>query len=422
MVFQEHANENQEYIPNDANFVVRIDGRKLLNTSASSIILHEDEEIINLIERLLQDEMEGESTIKGLGIAINSDIIVFSQSKNDHELVGVLFNLIRPKTFKKNAPLLFGDNQAIATSGNVGLVYMEINNEKGNKLAAKTLKKKADKLLSIKSNFDFSIFKPSEDNVMAQSWSKKGLIKEINIAHNASLSFIITDTELIIDGELAYNLESKSEISKDIKPHGIHLSMDQVSGIINDSLVSLFKNLNIPEGKISGLSVNYHELELIADPVLFPAPKFDALVTFESNFDIESAIDSLLSKEDSKRINESCISYSGLKLYYEQVDNKTVYIGTSKNVSYIMHDNKTSFRMHGDPACFTKIEGSGMMKSLVEMMPYFTNSREFLGKIETLDISVGTPKNGISKVHASIKFDKGKYPLNSILMFMIESN
>jgi hypothetical protein len=78
--------------------------------------------------------------------------------------------------------------------------------------------------------------------------------------------------------------------------------------------------------------------------------------------------------------------------------------------------------MYGDPACFAKIEGSGMMKSLVEMMPYFTSSREFLGKIETLDISIGTPKNRISKVHASIKFNKGKYPLNSILMFMIESN
>ena len=240
--------------------------------------------------------------------------------------------------------------------------------------------------------------------------------------HDASLSFIITDTELIIDGELAYNLKSKSEISKDIKPHGIHLSMDQVSGIVNDSLASLFKNLNIPEGKISGLSVNYHELELIADPVLFPAPKFDALVTFEGNFNIELAIDSLLSKEDSKRINESCISYSGLKFYYEQVDNKTVYIGTSKSVSYIKHDNKTSFRMYGNPACFAKVEGSGMMKSLFEMIPYFTSSREFLGKIETLDISIGTPKNRISKVRASVKFNKGKYPLNSILMFMIESN
>ena len=442
IVFQEHANENQEYIPKDANFVVRIDGRKLLNTSASSIILHEDEEIINLIERLLQDETEGESTIKGLGIAINSDIIIFSQSKNthdlvgvllnlilpktfkknDHNLVGVLFNLNRPKTFKKNAPLLFGDNRAIAINGNVGLVYFEIIKEENNRLSVKALKNKADKILSKKSTFDFSVFETPGDNIMAQSWSKKGFVRKVKMPHDASLSFIITDTELIIDGELAYNLKSKSEISKDIKPHGIHLSMDQVSGIVNDSLASLFKNLNIPEGKISGLSVNYHELELIADPVLFPAPKFDALVTFEGNFNIELAIDSLLSKEDSKRINESCISYSGLKFYYEQVDNKTVYIGTSKSVSYIKHDNTTSFRMYGNPACFAKVEGSGMMKSLFEMIPYFTSSREFLGKIETLDISIGTPKNRISKVRASVKFNKGKYPLNSILMFMIESN
>jgi hypothetical protein len=239
--------------------------------------------------------------------------------------------------------------------------------------------------------------------------------------HDASLSFIITDTELIIDGELAYKLKSKSEISKDIKPHGIHLSMDQVNGIVNDSLVSLFKNLNIPEGKISGLSVNYHELELIADPVLFPAPKFDALVTFEDDFNIESAIDSLLAAEGSKRVGESCISYSGLKLYYDQIDDNTVYIGASKNVSFINHDNKTSFRILGDPACLTKIEGSGLMKSLIEMLPYFTSSREFLAKINTIDISVGKPKNGISKVHASIKIEKGNYPLNSILMFLIES-
>jgi hypothetical protein len=392
-----------------------------LNTSASSIILHEDEEIINLIENAFKKEIEGESTIKGLGIAINSDVIVFSQSKNNHDFVGVLFNLIRPKTFKKNAPSLFGDNQAIAVSGNVGLIYLEINNEGDTKLAVKTLKKKAKKILSKKSNFDFSVFETPNDNIMAQSWSKEGLIKKVNMAHNASLSFMVTDTELIIDGELAYNMESKSQISQDIKPDGIHLSMDQISGIVNDSLVSLFKNLNIPEGKISGLSINYHELELIADPVLFPAPKFDALVTFEGDFNIELAIDSLLATEGSKRVDESCISYSGLKLYYDQIDDNTVYIGTSKNVSFINHDNKTSFRMLGDPACLTKIEGSGLMKSLIEMLPYFTSSREFLAKINTIDISVGKPKNGISKVHASIKFEKGKYPLNSILMFLIES-
>lgn len=422
MVFEEHANENQEYIPNDALFVVRIDGRKLLNTSASSIILHEDEEIINLIDRILQNEMEGEGTIKGLGVAINSDVIVFSQSKNDHDLIGVLFNLIRPKTFKKNVPLLLGDNQVIAVNGNVGLVYMEVNNDEGTRLAVKKLTKYADQILSKKSNFDFTVFDTSNDNIMAQSWSKKGLIKDINIAHNASLSFIITDTELIIDGEFAYNLESKSKISTDIKPRGIHLSMDQISGIVNDSLVSFFNNLNIPEGKISGVSMNYHNLELIDDPVLFPAPKFDALVTFEGDYIIEAAIDSLLEKEGSERINESCISFSGLNLYYNQVDNKTVYIGTTKNVSYIKHDEKAAFRMIGDPACFTKVEGSDFMRGMIELRPYFTSSREFLAKIDTIDISVGTPKNGISKVHASIKFDKGKYPLNSILMFMIESN
>ena len=88
MVFQEHTNENHEYIPDDANFVARIDGRKLMNTSISSILLHEDEEIIELIEQTLSDEEEGD--VKGLGIAINSDVIVFNQIDNFIEIQRIL--------------------------------------------------------------------------------------------------------------------------------------------------------------------------------------------------------------------------------------------------------------------------------------------------------------------------------------------
>lgn len=419
MAFQEHTNENHAYIPVDATFAARIDGRKLIKTSISSILLNEDEEIIELLIEAFKDEHDTE--LKSVGISLNSDVILFNQTDQGHRLIGLLFNLDSPKVFKKNIKFFMGENHVSASNEGVGLVYFELDNAETKGLSKKYLQKKADKLLLTKSKFNFKLLEGKNENSIAQTWSKDGLLGDVNVAHNTKLSFIVNEKELIIDGYIAMNKDANSNFSKDIKPKGLHVSTDQIASIVNDSLTSFFSKLKIPEAQISSFSLNYYGLELITEPRLFPAPKFDALISFKNDFALEVVLDSMLNSEYSTRIDKRTISYYGLVIHYDLINSKTLYVGTSDEVEYIEHDSKTSFLVTGSPSYITKVEGGGIMKNIFEMVPIYTISREFLGRMDALEIRIDSPKNGKSKVHAVIQFKKNEYALNSVLKLLIQA-
>jgi len=417
MVFQEHTNENHDYIPTDASLVVRIDGSKLIKSSISSVLLTEDEEIIDMLQKTYKDQHD--TKLRSIGVAINSDLIIFNQAENDHNLVGILFNLTSPRLFKKNIGRFLDDDQAYATNENVGLVYIELDNPEIKELSHESLQKKANKILKQKSDFNFELLESDKENVMAQTWSQPSPDGGTNIKNGSNLSFIITDYKLVIDGELALDSQPKDALNKEIKPSGIHISTDQISGLINDTLVSFLSDLNLPSSKISGFSLNYHGLELIVEPVFFAAPKFDALITFEDALSMETMIDSLMTSDDMQRIEGNSIQYKGLILYYKQMDSKSICIGTSKNIEFIDREEDLAFHMTGSPSLLTKIKGGGMMLSFFEMIPAYTASRDFTQRAKHIDIQITRPKNGTSKLHGEIEFKKDQYALNSVLKLMI---
>lgn len=416
MVFQEHTNENHNYVPEDANFVLRIDARKLINSSISSILLTEDEEIVDLLKKTFEDEHD--TKLERLGIAINSDLIIFKQSFEGHDLVGILFNLTGPKTFKKNVNEYLDGSQVYAIKDNVGLVYFEMENLELKELSKNSLQKKADKILEQKSKFKFDYLETDKESVMAQIWSKQGPSDD---SKESNVSFIITDHKLIIDGELGMDFGSKGDLQKEVSPSGIHISTDQMSDVLNDTLTSLLSDFNLPLSNITGFSINYHGLELLVEPVFFAAPKFDALIAFEDSISIDRLVDSLLVSEEMVRISENAIQYKGLDLYYKQIDSNSIYIGTREGVEIIERKENLAFHMTGVPSLLTKIKGKGMMLSFFELIPAYTSSRDFTQRAEHIDIQLSNGKNGISKLHGEIKFRKDEFALNSVLKLLIQA-
>ena len=419
IVFQEHSNENNDYIPENATFVGRINGRKILKASIATIILHEDEEILDLIKETFKDEHGPE--FKRIGVELNSDIIIFNQSENGHELMGVLLNLNSERIFKKNIHSFLSKNEVSASNGDVGLVYFETSDPSVIPLSKKNLQKKATTILSKKSAFDMTMLISDLDNSVIQTWSKDGLFGGINVAHNTKLSFHIFEDELIIDGDLALNTDSKSELKKELAPKGLHIDSDQIATLVQDKISLLISSLNIEEAKLTGFSINYHGLEVITEPTLNGVPKFDALLSFENDFIIEKNIDSLLNWEQFTRVDAKSFTYCGVKFYIDQIDSKTIRIGNSKEVSLIEADKKNSFRISGDPTRITEVAGEGGIVLMLHAIPAYVTSKKFLARIENLDVQIDTPKNGKSKVHAVIKFKKEQYALNALIELLIHA-
>ena len=71
-------NYNLEYIPNNTDWLLQIDGDKILSDAARSVLIeNQDGELISLIEEKIYNSQNSDQLSGGMGIQLNSTIIAF---------------------------------------------------------------------------------------------------------------------------------------------------------------------------------------------------------------------------------------------------------------------------------------------------------------------------------------------------------
>lgn len=421
LLLEQHNNENVEFIPENSVFVARIDGRKLLKEGLSSVILQEDNEIISLIEKLTTDRSDTSGISNRPGINFNSDIVFFTILNGENKLFGALFNLNSPKKFNENLPNLLKSHQSFSSNGHIGVVLSESISNDVKPFNKKELKSIAIDLIKEKQDFPFEeVLSFPDDNTMAKTWSEQGFLKNSDVFSNSNLSFSVNEHILDLYGTLEISSNKESLINKQLKPKGTHLTILQLSEIANDSITKLLDEFNLETANINGLSINFYGTEIIEEPSFVIVPKFDALLYFESNFDVKTNIDSLTTQGIIEEYTDDYLLYGGCKFYYKQINSQTIYIGKSKNPEYQDFDKSTIVEVSGSLEPLTLITGTGIMKKFIEIISIFSASKGLSEKIDEIDFRMIRGEKDIVKLKGELKFKEGYHPLNSILKFGLE--
>jgi hypothetical protein len=415
LTLAESDNNNLNYIPEDASVAIKIDGRKLMKMSYSSVLFHEDEEVIDLIRESL--ERQGTEEYAPTGIQFNSDILVFISTVDGHKLSGILLNLNSTNLFDNNIHEYLSANTGYASMDNVGLILSEISNSDNNQLSPAQLKTIAKEYLVSPSKFDKKRieFNSSEESMILKAWFQPELSET---AANVSIS--VNDKKVSVLGKINLSNYQGEELYK-LEPEGLHFNGTHFNEMIADSIDALLHEIDPTIPKLKAISINYFGIEIITDPIFFPAPNFDALLSFESNVNLSSTVDSLQKINALKKIGPTSFNYNGLVLNYEQVDSSTVFIGLSETPSLVNTKNKYAFEFNGDIKNVTRIEGRGMMKKIIEMSPLYQSSATIAEEISSVNFVIENNSSKAYNIKGELEFENNEHALNSILKFLMSN-
>ena len=413
-------NNNINFIPKEAKFVAKIDGRQLFEKGFRSIVLDEDHEIITLMDEILNRKASGEEQ-KSLGIAFHSDIIFFRVEIRNEDVEGYIFNLSSQKKFQENISSILKKNQTSAHNKKVGII-LSLTEGKESKIELEDLQIQADLMINKKSSFDLKKIAPDKDNSVLQSWYNTGLIDDDGIITNSEVNFQLLDNAIHVNGDLEFEGHKPSEKRQRLHPKNTHLTSTIVSSEITDSINVFFKALNLKEADIRAISINYHGTEIVEEPSFFIVPYIDLLIETHTDYDIKPSIDSAAVIDSDISFNENYFEYGGKKFYFEQISPKLFYIGVTENPEIEQMENDIYLDCSGSLTHLTRFYGEGIMRKFLEIIPLYSASRDLASKIESVEIKIKTTKGNKGNLHGEIIFNDESYALNALIHFAIDGH
>lgn len=418
LIFEISPNNNLHYIPEEASFVARIDGRQLFEKGIRSVVLEEDEDIVRLIEEIFERK-SGTDEIKDLGIVYHSDIVFFTTIIDEQTINGFIFNLSNNKHFKDNIGSVINKNQTFAYHNNVGIILGFT--EESKRMSIADLQIQADIILKEESSFDFSRIE-MDDKVAFKSWSSRGLMAEGEAISGTDLSFYVDDTEIKIKGKVELKKQAIATETRTLKPSHTHISSVVISEALNDSINSFLTDLGLMEAEVSAISLNYQGTEIVEEPSFFIVPLIDLLITTSNPYDLQSSLDSLALYEEDIELLSNHFKYGGKSFYFEQISDNQFYIGVTKKPVFIDRKKDVLFEVNGSLAPLTSFYGKGMMRRFLELIPIYSASKDLTLKIDKANIRLLASDNNSGNIEGNVRFKKENFALNALVHFAIEGH
>lgn len=400
-------------VPEKVNYVLCLRGEKLLNETFSGIILADDQQLLNLLQdRFKKDD---EPLNYRLGIDFKGTFFQFETEFRGSLIQVNLIPLLNSTQFEKHIGQFCSKESVITSIGHAGIIVSPATNQS---ITKSTLE---DFLAEFKksepsSYWDEKIHFANDKEVLIlrQIVSSKASLLKLNELHVE-----LIDRELLIRGN--YTLpESKSKptLSK-IKEQGFHLSIDKLPEQIADSLATFLKEMGLPTGKPTAISMNYYGMELVETPTLYLIPRADLLLYFSDNFSLEQSIDSLALGGSIERRN-SKIHYGKQSYYWKQVDQKCIYIGINP-YQPMPWDQSSQIHIKGNPDVLTKVDGKGMMRRFLDLIPLYAAGNKLSQKVSLVQITSKEMAPNTYGFQAQFVLKEGEHSVNSVLSFLLES-
>src|SRR5574343_620049 len=303
-ILETNDNKNVNYVPSDALFAMRIDGRELAEKTLFSIFLEsKDEEILSMIQES------------------------FAESKS------------KDKKWIKDG---------------VGIIIPLISSFKTSELQAL-----ANKIVSSpqKGEFSTSIHHPQTGRFIEAIIHSKTKDK-------STFSFELAHNSLLMNGEMEFGTSKKIlPIHKKLQPKGLHVSTSMIPTELSDTLNTLLRQFGVQVPAFKELSMNYMSTTVINHSSgFFIVPQMELYVECVAPFAIKSLTesDSIASYLDCK-MNEGWIEIQDEKLYYKQISPTSFYLGVSENPVFTSVPKNNYLIISGNLAPLTAIKCGGLM-------------------------------------------------------------
>lgn len=397
------------FLPKEATTVLYIEGKQLLELAAKDIFFHSrDEELITLFF----DELEatrGTDDQKNPGIQLNADILFFELPIDTIVYIGALFHIENKTAFDLHIASYLKENQTVFRSGSTGL-FLSLPGRKDLPLYEREKLHTLCKSLLHKEGHHpvLSRIQHVKSTSPLTFWKQNPISRKEEIF----LQLSINEGSVAFKGIVENEKITRSSFPS-LVPKGFHVTMGQIPVFFSDSLQSLLKD-TIPE--LRSLSINYFGSEIITEPIVTPFPEGEMIIQFTEPFSKNRLLELFLGKEQTKKGSQT---FFGVKpIYAEQLDERSVYIGTSPFSPEKINQNNLPFSVSGDTKALTKVEGKGLVMQFINIVPAYTASKELSSRIEVLEITTKWIKKGY-EIQGTLTFKEPYSPINEVLRWLI---
>jgi hypothetical protein len=425
-ILSETQNENLSFVPANATFVMRIDGRQLAETTLFSIVMDsKDEEVIRLMERTFKNKVTDNEEFKNVGINFLSDVVIFKMDYQEGKVNGVLVNLFNKRLFDKNITASNQEQHAFSSTENVGLILTYSAKNKEN-ISAKGLQKLADSILQNKTNIKVQqLIANREEGKFTEVFIKGNFLGNDLHSSESSIVFEQKEQSFILHGDLSINHPESDthKLSHQLVEKGFHITSRVFSKELSDTLGRLLSFIDKPIPEITAFSLNYEGTKIINHTSgFFVIPNMEMVIQCANPFSIQAFLkESSLSQQLDCQITDNTIQFQDEILYYKQLSTNSFYIGSVEHPKFKQRSENELLHISGKLNPLLNIQGGGMMTAILEMIPVFKACKGISNHSEHIQFDVIEKERNKAEIRGELIFKKEYYPMNEILKFILIS-
>ena len=388
--------QNQlNYIPADAELVVRINSRSILNQSIQSVLIDsEDAKLVNTLYRKLKQQKKNGKKITPNGIDYLSDVVLFKMPFKTSYVIGVLVKLDDEDAFEETIGSTVSAHRVAITHNEVGLI-LSYRGKENNHASAIDLEQLADNILS---NSTKKQKAPIREDKLISIGGKLG-----------RFDLEITENDIVFSGNFSPNSYIKPALRAQLKEKGFHVS------------ASNLKELPLEDFPITSFCFNFLGFDE-ANANGIPKLKVELLLDFKEKTDMIALLKDKLGDAIAVSDDQQEISVMNQLLYFKKLNDSSIYIGSTQAPGIEMKNSSALFKVKGQPSSFFRYKADGFALALIEMNPLFHATKLLALTTEFIDIRMVHKNDKRIAFSGKILFKKGSYPINEIIRFLMSAN
>ena len=379
------------YLPEKTEWLIEFNTQQLIEKGVESVLFAQtpDNELNTLINNLIIEQKEKNISIDEIGINPNTSLYIFKVNTNGIDFICGIFELQNAQKFHKNSSSFLPESLQSFNNDEIGLIiYGPI----------KRREEIADEILNNRTT-------PKKSSDYSTH------IEITSSDFNSSIDFSILDSSILLNG--GFKIENAAIAPpQSLSPKGFHFSSRYIPSLISDSICSFFK---IDSNQLIGFSMNHSSSELISKPKMLLKMNSSFLFHFKEPLSIHSIISSLSQQHKIMSTDSISFSIGEDDYYFHQLSPNTFYIGMQKFDSSFTTERNDIFYIKGDPSHLTEVNGEGIVRRFISIIPLFHASESFANSIQSIELT--TTKN--NTFSGEMKFKSGKKSMNELIRFVL---
>jgi hypothetical protein len=408
-LFERKISNHELYIPENAESVLEIKSEPLIRSFLEDLLAAG-----TLDERFNEFVQSSEESPEPLGIDYLANCYIFTFQEKNVSLTGILLNVSEEDQFNKVMDAEKESGFGYSLRNGVGLMLFQ---SEGNLQSSNDLGKIAAHMIDKPGKFDLTILNPTVDNSKVNYWSKEYVFNEKKTFKEVHLSMTVDGNELSMKGHADFE-STESRSYPILEPNDLSIQTQFIPNKVNELWMNNMQNLGIPFPKLTYVSGNYHYSEPSPVKEMKVLPNFDGIYAFEENFQIRIPLIALAASNKINSLDLQSFKIGDKKIYYKQIDPKTIYLGQSQYKASTNQKNAL-LEVNGDLKQLLEIRNGGIVERFLKFSPEYNAAERFLSGIDESNFYIRDKDGAKVDILTEITFDEGKSALNETIVLLM---